>query len=237
MKQPIWERALSLLFPHRCFLCHTQPVPSDAWLCPTCVQSLPVTDGALCCRCGKALEDCRCASNAPLYDGAAIPLFYTHQVAQGIFRFKYYGKRYYAPFLAQLMAQCIRQTFADVSFSAITYVPLHPKKQRHRGFCQTQRLAKELSRMLHLPIESGFLRHTGKGGTQMQQKGLESRQNNAKQSFTIRKDADLSGKTYLLVDDVLTTGSTADRCAYLMHKKGAKAVYLAACATTFYHHQ
>lgn len=236
MKRPLTERLLTLLYPRRCFLCHSEAVSSDAWICETCAPTLPITTGKLCRRCGKALEDCRCKQSVPYYDGAAVPLFYTDAVAKGIFRFKYNGKRYYSHFLADLMADSIRETFDCISFSAITYVPLHPEKRRRRGFCQTQLLAQELSQMLDIPIESGFLRHTGKGGTQMEQKGLDARRKNARHSFSIRKDAKLDGKNYLLVDDVLTTGSTADRCAFLMHKKGAEAVYLAAAATTCYHH-
>ena len=237
MKLPLSERVWTLFFPHRCFLCHHEAVASDNWLCEACSPSLPVTAGNLCRNCGKALEDCRCKKTSPGYDGAAVPLFYTDSVAQGIHRFKYSGKRYYARFLAGLMADCVRETFADIAFDAIAYVPLHPDKQRRRGFCQTQLLARELSSLLRIPVESGFLRHTGKGAAQMQQKGLDARAQNAKLSFAIKKDAQLDGKTYLLVDDVLTTGSTADRCAFLMHKKGACAVYLAVVATTFYHHK
>lgn len=237
MKRPLAERLWALFFPHRCFLCHSEVVAADAWLCKTCAPSLPLTAGQLCRRCGKALEDCRCGRSDPNYDGAAAALFYTDAVAQGIRRFKYGGKRYYACFLAGLMADSVRETFEGVPFSAITYVPLHPDKQRRRGFCQTQLLAQELSEQLHIPIESGFLRHTEGGKTQMKQKGVDARRKNAKHSFSIRRDAKLDGNTYLLVDDVLTTGSTADRCAFLMHQKGANAVYLAVAATTCYHHQ
>lgn len=237
MRTSLSERILSLIFPHRCFLCRDELVPADVWLCGRCSAELPLTSGILCRRCGKAMEDCICENGLADFDGAAVPLFYTDAVARGIGSFKYEGKRYYARFLAELMAQSVRESFGDIKFSAITYVPLHPAKQRRRGYCQTRLLANELSSMLGIPVESGFLRHTGKGGAQMEQKGLEARKNNAKLSFTIRKDAKLEGRTFLLVDDVLTTGATAGRCAGLMRQKGARAVYLAAAATTCYRHQ
>ncbi len=237
MKMTLSERLLSLIFPHRCFLCRSELVPADVWLCDRCSSELPLTFGFLCRRCGKALEDCVCKEEFPGFDGAAVPLFYTDAVARGIGSFKYQGKRYYARFLAKLMAQSVRETYGNMQFSAITYVPLHPKKLRRRGYCQTRLLAEELSSILGVPVESGFLRHTGKGGVQMEQKGLEARKNNARLSFAVRKDAKLEGRTFLLVDDVLTTGATADRCAGLMRQKGARAVYLAAAATTCYRHR
>ncbi len=237
MKTTLSERLLSLVFPHRCFLCRSEPVPADAWLCGRCSSELPLTSGALCRRCGKAPEDCVCENGLPDFDGAAVPLFYTDAVARGIGSFKYQGKRYYARFLAELMAQSVRETFGDMQFSAITYVPLHPAKLRRRGYCQTRLLAKELSVLLGVPVESGFLRHTGKGGAQMEQKGMQARRENARLSFAVRKDTGLEGRTFLLVDDVLTTGATAGRCAGLMRRKGARAVCLAAAATTCYRHQ
>ncbi len=135
-------------------------VPADVWLCGRCSAELPLTSGILCQRCGKAMEDCTCENGLADFDGAVVPLFYTDAVARGIGSFKYEGKRYYARFLAKLMAQSVRESFGDIKFSAITYVPLHPAKQRRRGYCQTRLLANELSSMLGIPVESGFLRHT-----------------------------------------------------------------------------
>ncbi|MBE6907924.1 MAG: ComF family protein [Ruminococcaceae bacterium] len=237
MKTMLSERLLSLIFPHKCFLCRSESVPADVWLCDRCLSELPLTSGALCRRCGKAPEDCVCKEDPPGFDGAAVPLFYTDSVARGIGSFKYQGKRYYAHFLAELMAQSVRETYKDMQFSAITYVPLHPAKLHHRGYCQTRLLADELSTLLGIPVESGFLRHTGKGGAQMEQKGPEARKENARLSFAIRKDTKLQGRIFLLVDDVLTTGATAGRCAGLMRQKGAQAVYLAVAATTCYRHR
>ena len=142
------------------------------------------------------------------------------------------GRSYYAPFLAALMAKRVRGDFGDGAFDLVTWVPLHRKKLRQRGFCQTELLARELSRRLSAPVVGGLLAHTGRGGAQARQEGAAAREHNAREAFSLCRGAALKGERVLLVDDVLTTGATARRCAELLKKAGAGEVFLAAAATT-----
>lgn len=226
MREPgAWKnRLLTLLFPHKCFLCG-RVLPDTGWLCKNCI--LPETDD-LCPRCGKEWDDCICGKVS--YDGASVPLWYLEGVRRGVYRFKHDGRAYYASFLGELMARRIQSDLERLPFDLVTYVPMHPKKRRARGYCQSELLAREVSARLDLPVEE-TLTHTGNRNSQKEQKGMANRRKNARRSFAAG-DKDLSGLRVLLVDDVLTTGSTASRCAELLREQGAVSVYLAVAATT-----
>lgn len=224
MSKPSWrEWLLTLLFPHKCFLCG-RVLPDTGWLCKGCI--LPEADGL--CRCGMEPDSCIC--DEADYDSASAPLWYTAGVRHGIHRFKYDGRAYYAAFLGELMADRIRLDLGGAPFDFVTFVPMHPRKRRARGYCQSQLLAKEIARRLDIPME-GTLRHTGNRKAQMEQKGLAKRRENALRSFE-NGEGDLSGMRLLLVDDVLTTGSTASCCARLLKEQGALSVHVAVAATT-----
>lgn len=227
----IWEQFLLLLFPHKCFLCG-RVLAGDVWLCSAC--ELPaVGQKEVCPRCAKPVKQCICRRLHPAFSGAAAPLYYTDGVRRGIHHFKYGGRRYYASFLAQQMAGVLHARFPDgLPFDLITFVPMHPKKQRARGYCQSELLACELAKCENLPVQAGLLRHTGNKKAQMEQKGWEARLQNAKRSFELDTPQVLDGMRILLIDDVLTTCATAQRCAYLLLSQGAKEVFVLAAATT-----
>lgn len=224
MREGWREWLLTLLFPHKCFLCG-RVLPDTGWLCAGCV--LPETED-LCPRCGKEWNACICGRAA--YDGACAPLWYADGVRVGIHRFKYDGRAYYAAFLGELMTDCIRANLQRIPFDLVTYVPMHVRKRRARGYCQSELLAREVAQRLDLPLEE-TLRHTKNRRAQMEQKGIANRRENARKSFE-PLGKDLSGLRVLLVDDVLTSGSTASRCAELLKEQGAEYVFLAAAATT-----
>lgn len=226
MREPgTWkDRLLTLLFPHKCFLCG-RVLPDMGWLCKTCV--LPETED-LCPRCGKEWDDCICGTVS--YDGASAPLWYMEGVRRGIYRFKRDGRAYYASFLGELMARRLQSDLERIPFDLVTYVPMHPKKQRARGYCQSRLLAQEVAARLELPVEDTLI-HTGNRCAQKEQKGVASRRANARRSFAAG-DKNLTGLRVLLVDDVLTTGSTASCCADLLREQGAASVYIVVAATT-----
>ena len=223
------HRLVLLLYPHKCFLCE-RVLEGDGWICAEC--GLPRTDGMLCPVCGKETDNCLCGRMKLYYCGAAVPLFYTDGVRHGIHRFKYSGRRYYAPFLAKLMAESIRERFGACPADLITYVPLDARKLHTRGFCQTELLARELSKLLGLPVRDGLIRHTGRGAPQVGQKNFAARQNNARTAFERCEGICLAGERVLLVDDVITSGATMRRCSEQLLRLGASEVMAAAVATT-----
>lgn len=224
--------ALRLLYPNTCFLCGAV-LQGDKWICDHC--SLPVAnDWQLCPKCGKQETDCICGQlPGKGLDGISAPLYYIDDVKHGMYRFKYRGITCYTVFLAQLMYARVQDVFQDIHFDLITCVPMTKIKQRKRGYFPARLLARRLSAYMDVPLREDLLFHTGKGGTQMEQKSRDARWENACLNFAVLPDAPrLAGDTVLIVDDVLTSGCTTHRCAMLLRTLGAGNIYGITVATT-----
>jgi ComF family protein len=103
-------------------------------------------------------------------------------------------------------------------------VPLDKKKLKIRGYNQSEELAKELSKVLQIPVLSDNLIKTKSTKPQMELK-KEQREKNLENAFSIKNPAGLTGKKIFLVDDVYTTGSTMSECAKTLKEAGAKQVW------------
>ena len=102
-------------------------------------------------------------------------------------------------------------------------VPLHPLKQRERGFNQAARLAATLGARVKIPVKDGFLR--GRRPTRTQTLLTRSaRADNVRRAFAVRPGVKLRGERIVLVDDVFTTGATTSACAATLRAAGAGAV-------------
>ena len=113
--------------------------------------------------------------------------------------------------------------------SVLVPVPLHAKKIRERGYNQSEELAKELSKVLQIPVISNVLVKTKSTESQMTLK-KEAREKNLLGAFAIKKcgTSDIphfSGKKIFIVDDVYTTGSTMNECAKILKQAGAKSIW------------
>jgi ComF family protein len=107
-------------------------------------------------------------------------------------------------------------------------VPLHPARERARGFNQAQLLAELLAKSSGLPLVSALqrVRYT----TTQTAFDRAERMQNLRNAFRLRKKMDVRGSRVLLIDDVLTTGSTLSECARVLKKAGALCVYAATAA-------
>jgi len=107
-------------------------------------------------------------------------------------------------------------------FDAIVPVPLHSKRLREREFNQAALLAAEVARVANIPVRDVLLRARYTGT----QTALDrtARRQNLRNAFSLRKNADVTDQNLLLIDDVLTTGSTLDACAAVLLEQGAESV-------------
>lgn len=216
MSEPLRETLLRLLFPHKCFCC-TALLPDSGYLCSACAEALPRIEPG-------------CFPKLPPFVRVVAPLYYKDGVRQGIHRFKYDGRSYYAAFLAGLMAERLLNIPDLPRFDLLTYVPPAPRKLRERGFCPAGMLARQLSEQLKVRLRDGLIGHTGNRVAQMTLSGHLEREENARRSFVGVRGVRLNGERILLVDDVLTTGSTARRCASLLMRAGAGEIWLVTAA-------
>lgn len=146
-----------------------------------------------------------------------------HAVRDLIHRMKYNREMW----LARVLAEIQREGFADerlegVAFDALVPVPLHPRRLRERQFNQAAILAGHLSKTSGIPVRE-VLRRTRHTGTQTRL-DRKARRQNLRDAFSLRQNTDVTNLDLLLVDDVLTTGSTLDACAAILIENGARSV-------------
>ena len=223
------NKILDFFFPPKCPFCN-ELLTGKARVCLECMKTLPFVDSDNSCSiCGRPLGEysyfiCNSCQNQKTYfSHAFIPLIYEEDAKTAILRLKR-SHPYFAKAFAYLLADKILSSDYYTKFDYITYVPQSPKSSRERGYNQAFLIAKELSSLLKVPCVSS-LRRSNDGKPQHTLNAAERRENVKKCYFTT--DKTFCG-TVLLVDDIYTTGSTANYCSKLLLKMGFEKVYLAA---------
>ena len=233
----IWlrEQALNLLYPRAaCCLCCGDPRRAQEadCLCPRCRQALldRRVPAQACNRClspvekGKPCAYCRSSFMKPL-EAVFAPYVYGGEVRQLIHALKFRSCGEAAPLLAQAMADAMHRR----DFDCIVPVPLHPRREKRRGFNQSLLLARELNLRLGIPTEQLLIRTA----FHRPQSRLPWSKRSANVSHAFACAGDAKGKRVLLLDDVRTTGSTARACAEKLMAAGAESVCLCAAAVVY----
>ena len=205
---------LDLLYPPKCVLCR-KLLTGKGPVCPHCMDKLPEFDGA--------------APSVRFTSGGAVSFFYEGQLRESFLRFKFSGRDFYADVYGNWMAGRIRDELGR-GFDGVCWVPVSKKRRKSRGYDQSELLAKRVAKELSLPACAALQKHAERN-PQSQLKDAALRQANASGAFSVRPDADVSGKTLLLIDDIVTTGATLSECCRILRQAGAKHIYCAAFAS------
>lgn len=223
-----------LLFPIGCAACR-RPVGEELFCsgCLALVEALPDWHCRLCCgnlpppiRRGEAAGLCSgCQAERPAFDGVWAPFVYGGAVAKAIHRLKYRGERGLAARLAGPMIESGREALAVVDL--IAHVPLHPSRRQVRGFDQALLLAKALAKGVGGAQAKNALRRLNPAGRQVG-RGREER--SAAMVGAFRAGSGVRGASFLLVDDVVTSGATANAAARALKQAGARQVFVLAAA-------
>ena len=163
-----------------------------------------------------------CRSKSPAIDEIRSPYLYVREspIYRAITMLKYSGIRALAPELAGLLAGFLNAR--NIDFDMIVPVPSHPARVRQRGYSQATLIASALGERLRAPVDRGSLSRTRNAPSQLATKSREDRWTNVEGGF---ESTDLHpGLTVLLVDDLVTTGSTSSACAHSLKQAGASKV-------------
>ena len=148
-----------------------------------------------------------------------------------ITRFKYAKAKYLENRLSEILINCYKN-YPELESDIITFVPMTEKKKRERGFNQTETLSVIVGKELNICVKECLI----KAKETPAQAGLDrqKRLENLKDSFAINKEIkkEIKGKKILLIDDVFTTGSTAEACAKVLKRAGAGSVFVLTIAKT-----
>lgn len=220
------EKAAGLLFPPRCPVCG-QVLLLKEWeegLCSACRKDVPYFPPGKCPRCGEASETggfCRDCLRTFAFE-SAFAAFPYETVREAIHLLKYQGGKAFGKGLGALMAEYLLRTSASaVQMDVIVPVPLHPKKEKRRGFNQTVLLCRAISEKTGLPVLEQGLRRK-KDTAPQSLLSVEERKENLRDVFEAAMD--MEGKRILLVDDIFTTGTTCSECARALYRAGAAEV-------------
>jgi ComF family protein len=203
------------------------------FLCPKCLAACTPVDAPLCTRCGTVFpadagEDhlCgRCLERPPAFSKARAAALYDRTMLALVHDFKYRGRTELARPLAALMLATFYRFWKPGEIDSVVAVPLHHRRLRSRGFNQAALLARQWDlracggRRPGPMLEGALVRRRSTPA----QTGLGRRQRlmNLRGAFALGRRADVSGKNLLLVDDVLTTGATAEACSRVLKEGGA----------------
>ena len=235
-KFDLLEAAVSLLYPSVCTICG-RSVGAGEYLCDQCEAKTVRIVAPFCQKCSEPFEGAitgvftcaNCAHRRIYFDAAVAAYRGRGIVRQMIHEFKY-GRQIH---LRHLVARWLHAALDDERlcgrrFDVIVPVPLHPARQRERGFNQASVLAELLSAQTSIPAKPVLerIRYT----TTQTALDRSERMENLHNAFRLRKNGDVRSLRVLLVDDVLTTGFTLNECARVLKRAGAFSVHAATAA-------
>ena len=214
----------------QCLLC-PEPTLGQSNLCHECISELPFISHA-CSRCGHPLEKAdnlcgACISHPPKFDGARCCFQYDNAARTLIHLFKFKQNRCAASTLLELCCKTMAQPPA--TFDLIVPVPQHPLRLLRRGFNPAALLANALSIVLKSPVNHKALRRK-RNNSPVHLLNKKQRKTALRQSFLV--NSPVTGLRILLVDDIITTGATANAIAAILHDAGAHHVEVWAIART-----
>ena len=203
---------LDLLYPSRCILCRKAISPGRPAFCTECREELPGASGV--------------RIKSDYFSDCVSALYYTPEVRDAVLRYKFGGRESYRFAFGELVAERIYEEL-DGKYDTLSYVPLAPDRRRNRGYDQAQLIAEEAAKRLGKPCVCVLKKRRGVGAQSMTV-GKEERRANIAGAYSVPASADIEGRRILLVDDVVTTGSTLSECAKTLLLAGAEDVV---CAT------
>ncbi len=211
--------SVDLLFPKRCVGCDVE----GAFLCGECRDDLPTLEPPYCFICSQPgdlmVRLCaRCWERPLQIDSIRSPYRFEGAIRNAVHSLKYRNLRAMAPVLAGLLAEFVvsQRIEADLLVPA----PLHPKRERSRGYNQSLLLSRETGALLNMETSNDALRRVQNTPSQASVSSEEERQTNVTNAFQASPDL-VVGKRVIILDDVCTTGATLEACSLALKAAGA----------------
>lgn len=201
-----------------CLFCKENESISHNYICRSCMDLLEIVNG----------EE---KIKSPYMEKAYYSLVYNKFARENLHRFKFQGKSYlYKPF-GEILVNTIETLKLDHKIEYIIFVPSHRRKKALRGYNQSELLAEYISQTMDIPLLKNHLIKT-KTTKDQNTLGKRERRNNLKACFKVDHLEDFKDKEILLIDDIITTGSTMEECSQVLIKNGARKIYCLALTSS-----
>jgi len=214
-----FKKFVDFIFPESCLLCELELVKTERQICSSCIPLLSRFEPDIYDSHKKFL------GRIKINDINAMFIYNKSSYVQKLIHQIKYKSNYE---LAQILGEEYARKNNVTEIDIIVPVPLHQNKLRSRGYNQSMEWAKGISKFSNIDAEE-IITRTEDTTTQTKRKRID-RWENVKDSFSINPNIDLTNKTILLVDDVITTGATIESCAQLLLDNNASQVHVAAIA-------
>lgn len=221
--------ALELVSPPVCFLCGNPTRRERRALCWACLSApLLRADAMTCATCGGRSfapgRDCAaCEHRKPAFFQARAAVVFAGDARRLVHLFKYRGALWLRHDFGDWLHGCFTAHYSNALFDCVAPVPVTRLKFFQRRYNQSECLARELGRRAALPVLADALARRG-GPASQTTLTRHGREENVARAFYVAQPRKVEGRDILLVDDVLTTGATANACARALLRAGAQSV-------------
>lgn len=217
----------TVLLPRLCFGCNARLYRGEYFLCTLCRNQMPLTEYDFN---EENAVDRIFYGRIPVVKAASF-LFYSEKgiVKNLIHYLKYKNQPEIGAFLGDWWGELLKESTLGTRVDMIVPVPLHPKKQRKRGYNQVFAFGRQLARHLDVPFEPEALRNISNRKTQTV-KNRWYRWYDSSHGYALSNPGLVSGKCVLLVDDVITTGATLEACVRALRTAEGVRVFIATMA-------
>lgn len=209
----IWNSLLNLFFPNLCLLCKTPLVKGEEYICLHCLCNLSRTHYE---QYTNNVVDQLFFGKVNIKRATAWLRFKKEgNTQQLIHNLKYKGNKELGYYLGRLAALEIKASGLFDTVDILVPVPLHPRKKRKRGYNQTEWIARGMNSVLNKTIDTTTLQRIQVTKTQTR-KNIYERWTNVQDAFAVKQSKHFTNKHILIIDDVITTGSTLSACAQVI---------------------
>ncbi len=227
------HRLLDMIYPRSCMGCGKPSPETFRYMCWDCWTDAAHIEPPFCELCGDPVAGTiqhdyicyACSAERPFFDAARSASRYDGVVGEALRQLKYEKALWLACDMAELMQNCLNAEFPGQTFDLVVPVPLYHVRRRERGYNQSAVLACELAKRMRCKMSSRALRRIRPTATQTNLTAAQ-RLSNVQNAFQFEREKQLTGRRVLLVDDVMTTGSTVNACAKALKKGGVNSVHV-----------
>lgn len=217
-----WEALADIIFPPQCLVCE-EDVLSAKIVCESCFLKININDTFFCGKCGSrmAMGKRLCHFDFPYILGAAGS--YKNEVLKNLIKgLKFRSVKMAADPLSELLVRYAREIDFPWQNFLVIPMPLSRQRERRRGFNQSELIAERFAKNMGIPFENKILVRHKNSTPQSELKNWENREENVRNCFLVKSPEIIKSKNVILIDDVLTSGSTMLSAATALKEAGIK---------------
>lgn len=236
-----FKKLLSEVFvdKYSCIVCDAELREITPYgLCPECFSKLEFAGDSICKKCGRIQTNeadfcLTCQQHKRYFDLARSCVVYNDTAKELVRGIKFGHKKYFGKYLSAYLIDRYKEVYGNIAIDCIVPVPLSKERKKERGYNQAEVIAKYLAEAIQIPLDSTLVEKVLANEEQAKLSGKE-REENVVGVYEVARKEDVAGKNILIVDDVMTTGSTLSEIARILKQAKANEVFALTFAGTRY---